>query len=103
MLVLAAVPDVQFHKLRRAAGSRSNVAQVSTWDDVLTSIRGRPVVLAVVDPLLCAQGRSQEIARLRVLFPSLPLMLYTTRTPRTAAVPLALRQRGSQHVGLANY
>src|SRR5207244_750299 len=45
MLVLAAVPDVQFHKLRRAAGSRFNVAQVSTWDDVLTSIRGRPVEL----------------------------------------------------------
>src|SRR2546429_727484 len=82
MLVLAAVPDVQFHKLRRAAGSRFNVAQVSTWDDVLTSIRGRPVELAVVDPLLSGQGRSQEIERLRVLFPSLPLMLYTTLTPR---------------------
>src|SRR5205807_1893825 len=63
MLVLAAVPDVQFHKLRRAAGSRLNVAQVSTWDDVLTSIRGRPVELAVVDPLLSGQRRSQELAR----------------------------------------
>src|SRR2546429_2698964 len=97
MLVLAAVPDVQFHKLRRAAGSRFNVAQVSTWDDVLTSIRGRPVELAVVDPLLSGQGRSQEIERLRVLFPSLPLMLYTTLTPRTAGVLLALGQRGIQH------
>src|SRR5213594_517846 len=57
MLVLAAVPDVQFHKLRRAAGSRFNVAQVATWDDVLTSIRGRPVELAVVDPLLSGQER----------------------------------------------
>src|SRR5256886_11160545 len=42
MLVLAAVPDVQFHKLRRAAGSRFSVAQASTWDDVLAGIRGRP-------------------------------------------------------------
>src|SRR5207249_4826107 len=103
MLVLAAVPDVQFHKLRRAAGSRFNVAQVSTWDDVLTSIRGRPVELAVVDPLLSGQGRSQEIERLRVLFPSLPLMLYTTLTPRTAGVLLALGQRGIQHAVFANY
>src|SRR5206468_10151775 len=63
MLVLAAVPDVQFHKLRRAAGSRFHVVQVSTWDDVLTSIRGRPVELAVVDPLLSGQARSQEIER----------------------------------------
>ena len=84
MLVLAAVPDVQFHKLRRAAGSRFSVAQASTWDDVLASIRGRPVELAVVDPLLSGHPRSQEIERLRVLFPSLPLMLYTTLTPRTA-------------------
>src|SRR5437773_62368 len=103
MLLLAAVPDVQFHKLRRAAGSRFNVAQVSTWDDVLTSIRGRPVELAVVDPLLSGQGRSQEIERLRVLFPSLPLMLYTTLTPRTAGVLLALGQRGIQHAVFANY
>src|SRR2546427_3839331 len=57
MLVLAAVPDVQFHKLRRAAGSRFSVAQVSTWDDVLTGIRGRPVELAVVDPLLSGRPR----------------------------------------------
>src|SRR5437773_1335231 len=103
MLVLAAVPDVQFHKLRRAAGSRFNVAQVSTWDDVLASIRGRPVELAVVDPLLSGQARSQEIERLRVLFPSLPLMLYTTLTPRTAGVLLALGQRGIQHAVFANY
>jgi len=79
MLVLAAVPDVQFHKLRRAAGSRFTVAQVSTWDDVLTGIRGRPVELAVVDPLLSGHARSQEIERLRVLFPSLPLMLSRLR------------------------
>src|SRR2546422_10965547 len=96
MLVLAAVPDVLFHKLRRAAGSRFSVAQVSTWDDVLTGIRGRPVELAVVDPLLSGQARSQEIERLRVLFPSLPLMLYTTLTPRTAGVLLALGQRGDR-------
>src|SRR6266550_3421831 len=62
MLVLAAVPDVQFHKLRRAAGSRFNVAQVSTWDDVLASIRGRPVELAVVDPLLALGQRGIQHA-----------------------------------------
>src|SRR6267143_4645455 len=103
MLVLAAVPDVQFHKLRRAAGSRFSVAQVSTWDDVLTGIRGRPVELAVVDPLLSGQARSQEIERLRVLFPSLPLVLYTTLTPRTAGVLLTLGQRGIEHVIIARY
>src|SRR2546425_1274150 len=102
MLVLAAVPDVQFHKLRRAAVSRFVVAQVSTWDDVLTGIRGRPVELAVVDPLLSGHARSQEIERLRVLFPSLPLMLYTTLTPSTAGELLALGQRGCRGPGTAS-
>src|SRR2546427_2663830 len=99
MLVLAAVPDVQFHKLRRAAGSRFIVAQVSTWDDVLTGIRGRPVELAVVDPLLSGQARAQEIERLRGLFSSLPPMLYTTPPPRTPRVLPALGPRGIQHPG----
>src|SRR5437763_1513495 len=70
MLVLAAVPDVQFHKLRRAAGSRFNVAQVSPWDDVLTSIRGRPVELAVMAPLLSGEGRRPAMERLRIWLPS---------------------------------
>src|SRR5216684_8087946 len=103
MLVLAAVPDLQYHKLRRAAGARFSVAHALRWDEVLTTIRTRPVELAVVDPLLSGEARSQEIERLRVLFPSLPLMLYTTLTPGTAGVLLALGQRGIQHAVFANY
>src|SRR5207237_1242695 len=79
------------------------VVHALTWDDVLTVIRRRPVELAFVGPLLSGDARSQEIERLRVLFPSLPLILYTTLTPRTAGVLLALGQRGIQHVVFANY
>ncbi|HEX2679916.1 MAG TPA: hypothetical protein VHQ03_01320, partial [Candidatus Dormibacteraeota bacterium] len=61
MLVLAAIPDVQFHKLRRSAGARFSLVQAATWDSVLGAIRGRPVELAVVDPLLSGEARSQEI------------------------------------------
>src|SRR6266705_1357960 len=103
MLVLAAVPDVQCHKVRRAAGARFTVAHAPTWDAVLSAIRSRPVELAVVDPLLSGEARSQEIERLRVLFPSLPLIVYTTLTPRSAGVLLALGQRGIEHVVFANY
>ena len=51
MLVLAAVPDLQLHRLCRAAGLRFALAHARTWDDALTTIRTRPVELAVVDPL----------------------------------------------------
>jgi len=97
------VPDLQYHKVRRAAGARFTVVHALRWDEVLAAIRSRPVELAVVDPLLSGEARSQEIERLRVLFPSLPLILYTTLTPRSAGVLLALGQRGIQRAVFANY
>ncbi|HUL48460.1 MAG TPA: helix-turn-helix domain-containing protein [Gemmatimonadales bacterium] len=103
MLILAAVPDVQLQKLRRAAPDRFSLVRALTWGEALASIRSRPVELAVVDPLLGGAPSSQEIERLRVLFPSLPLILYTTLSPETAAVMLALGQRGIRHVVFARY
>jgi AraC-like DNA-binding protein len=98
MLVLAAVSESQLHRLRRAAPARFVIGHAATWDEALTMIRERPVELAVVDPLLEGIPSTKEIERLRVLFPSLPLILYTSLTPQTAAVLLALGERGIRHV-----
>lgn len=103
MLVLAAVPDVLHHKLRRAADARFSFVHVCGWEAALSAIRGRPVELAVVDPQLSGEARGQEIERLRVLFPSLPLILYTTLTPRVASVLLVLGQRGIRHAVFARF
>lgn len=103
MLVLAAVPDIQHHKLRRAVAERFTVAHASSWDAVLTAIRSRPVEIAIVDPLLSGEPRGQEIERLRVLFPSLPLILYTSLTPQVAAVLPRLGQRGVHRVVFARF
>jgi AraC-like DNA-binding protein len=103
MLVLTAVPDVQLHKLRRAVATRFTLTRALTWGEALATIRSRPVELAVVDPMLAGVPSAQEIERLRVLFPSLPLILYTSLSPETAAVLLALGQRGIRHVVFARY
>src|SRR2546425_1034850 len=103
MLILAAVPDIQLLNLRRAAAARFTLARAGSWAEALSPIRARPVELAVVDPLLSGEPRTREIERLRVLFPSLPLVLYTTLTPRTAGVLLTLGQRGIEHVIIARY
>jgi len=103
MLVLAAVPDAQLHKLRRAGAMRFALAHARTWNDALATIRTRPVELAVVDPLLAGCASATEITRLRVLFPSLPLALYTTLSPAMATVLLALGQCGIHHVVFARY
>jgi AraC-like DNA-binding protein len=103
MLVLAAVPDIQHLKLRRAVAARFAVAHVASWDAVLHTIRSRPVEIAVLDPLLSGEARSQEIERLRLLFPSLPLILYTSLTPQLAGVLLALGQCGIRHVVFSRF
>src|SRR2546430_14951435 len=103
MLVLAAVPDVQLLKLRRAAGLRFALAHARTWSDALTTIRTRPVELGVVDPLLAGSASATEISRLRVLFPSLPLARSTTLSPAIAGVLLALGQSGIHKGVFARY
>src|SRR5438093_799327 len=91
MLVLAAVPDLQFQKLRVAVAPKFFVARASTWDDALETIRSRPVEIAFVDPGLSGIASRQEIERLHLLFPSLRLILYTSMTPQLAPVPCELR------------
>lgn len=103
MLVLAAVPEILFHKLSRADEARFSFVHAKSWDAALAAIRGRPVELAVVDPQLSGEARSQEIDRLRVLFPSLPLILYTALTPRLGSVLLLLGQRGIRNIVVARF
>jgi AraC-like DNA-binding protein len=107
MLVLAAVPDIQFQTLRGAVAPRFTLARASSWDVALETIRGRPVEIVVADPMLAGAPSGQEIERLHVLFPSLPMILYTsmpsqspTFSAQWAAVLLALGQCGIRHVVL---
>lgn len=98
MLVLAAIPDVQYQKLRGAVAPRFVVARAPTWDTALETIRSRPVEIAVVDPALGGAASGQEIERLHLLFPSLRLILYTSMTPQLATVLLALGPCGIRQV-----
>src|SRR5437899_10712165 len=101
MLVLAAVSDLQYQRLRGAVVPPFALARAATWDMALETIRGRPVEIAVVDPML-GGARGQEVERLRVLFPSLPLILYTpVMTPELAPVLLAMGKCGITQVVLS--
>src|SRR5256712_7724709 len=103
MLVLAAVPDAQLLRLRRATAARFTFVHAAHWGEALAIIRSRPVEVAVVDPLLSGEPRALEIERLRLLFPSLPLILYTSLTPQLASVLLVLGQCGIRHVVFSRF
>jgi AraC-like DNA-binding protein len=59
--------------------------------------------MAVVDPLLSGKPRTHEIERLRLLFPSLPLLAYTELARSTAGILLHLGRVGIQQAIFQRY
>lgn len=103
MLVLAAVPRPFAIRLHVAAGQRFNFLAASGWAEAVDAIRQKPLEMAVVDPALEGVPRAQEIERLRVLFPSLPLILFTELTPSVVPVLLRLGHAGIREVVVAGH
>jgi AraC-like DNA-binding protein len=103
MLVLAAVPDFFAHRLERAVGQRFSFLKVSSWSEGIESIRQLPVEVAVVDPALEGIPRAHEIERIRVLFPSLPLVLYASLSAEMVPVLLQLGRAGIRDVVVAGH
>lgn len=98
MLVLAAVKAPQLARLRHAAGHRFHFLPVATWDEAVQTVLRQPTELGVVDPRLEGPPRAQGIQRLRALFPSLPLIVYTSLSADLAEVLLQLGQHGVRQV-----
>jgi AraC-like DNA-binding protein len=98
-LLLAAVPAERLFRLRTLDPDRFQWCSVSSWPEAVEAIRGKPVDMAVVDPLLGAnEPRPHGIERLRQFFPSLPLIVYTDLTPANAGVLLQLGRMGIRNV-----
>ncbi len=103
MHVLAAVQGSLIGQLERAARHRFEFHAVCAWDEAVEAILKRPVEMAVVDPALSGEVRAREIERIRVLFPSLPLILYTRLSPDLPATLLRLGQVGIRQVVIAQH
>jgi len=98
-LLLAAVPTERLFRLRTLDQDRFQWTTAASWPDAVETIRGKPVDMAVVDPLLgTGEPRPHGIERLRLFFPSLPLLVYTDLTPANAGVLLQLGRMGIRKV-----
>jgi AraC-like DNA-binding protein len=95
-LLLAAVARPRQARLRGLDSTCYAWVAADSWAQALNLIRTRPVELAVVDPLLGEEPRPHAIERLRLLFPSLPLLVYTELSPATASALLTLGRAGIQ-------
>lgn len=103
MRVLAATSPRLTLRLRQAAGRRFEFEAAGSWDAALNAILRQPVEIGVFDPALEARPRAHEIERFKVLFPSLPVLLYTHLSPAIAPVLLRLGKAGIHQVLLAGH
>jgi AraC-like DNA-binding protein len=101
--MLAAVPPERLPRLRSADPGNFAFEPARSWAQAVRIIRRRPVGLAVVDPLLEGAPQANEIERIRAFFPSVPLVAYTTLTPETASVLLALGRVGVRRAIFARF
>ncbi|HEX7336595.1 MAG TPA: hypothetical protein VF252_05235, partial [Gemmatimonadales bacterium] len=97
-MLLAAVPTERLLRLRTLDPERYQWVSGNGWPESVDTIRAKPVEMAVVDPLLSGEARAHGIERIRLLFPSLPLLIYTELAPATASVLLQLGRSGIRRV-----
>jgi AraC-like DNA-binding protein len=98
-LLLAAVPPERVFRLRTLDADRFHWVSANSWPEAVETIRAKPVDMAVVDPHLGGgEPRPHGIERLRLFFPSLPLLVYTDLTPANAGVLLQLGRAGIRRV-----
>ena len=93
-VILAAVPADRLPRLRAAGARRFAFRPAAGWAEAMEMIRREPIEMAVVDPRLSGVLRTREIERLRILFPSLPMLAYTALAPDAAAALLTLGRVG---------
>jgi AraC-like DNA-binding protein len=97
------VNSIFAHRLDRVAGHRFVFRRATSWAEVIEAILREPLEMAVVDPSLEHAPRAHEIERLRVMFPSMPVILYTALTPDVVPVLLQLGQRHVHDVVVAEH
>lgn len=101
MLVLAALPKHLHSRLKAGITSSYRVVSADGWQHAIDQVLSKPVEMAILDPQLEGEPRVHEIERFRVMFPSLPIILYTSLEPAVAPVLLRLGQANIKRVILA--
>jgi len=100
---LAVVPLERVNRLQSLDADSYDWVFARTWAEATDIIRTQPIDLGIIDPLIHGASGIDEVETMRALFPSLPLLLYCTLTPETAAVLLRLGRVGIQRVLFARF
>ncbi|MDE3128537.1 MAG: helix-turn-helix domain-containing protein [Gemmatimonadota bacterium] len=103
MDVVALLPRHLLTHLTRVLGSGHTLTAPADWVELRTTVQRRPVDVVVADPALDGHVQTSELAEIRELFPSLPIVLYTTLSAAAMQGVIQMARYGIEHVVLARF
>ncbi|HUF26079.1 MAG TPA: hypothetical protein VMM18_03760 [Gemmatimonadaceae bacterium] len=103
MEVAAHLPLPLLAHLRVVLSPHHAVTPVDGWRALEDAIRSRPLDAIVVDPFGSGELRVPEIRRLRVQYPSVPIVVYTLLAPTAVKGVMELAASRIEHVVLHRF
>ena len=103
MDVVALLPRPLLDHLTLVLGSSHSIATPRDWSALRATVQSRIVDVVVADPAMDGRVQTEELARIRELYPSLPIVLYTTLSASAMQGVIQLARYGIEHIVLARF
>ncbi len=103
MDVVALLPRPLLNHLTQVLGPAHALSTPVDWLALRALVQSRIVDVVVVDPAFGGQVNTTEVAEIRELFPTLPIVLYTALSATAMQGVVQLARYGIEHVVLARF
>ena len=101
MDVVAILPGPQLDHLTHVLGTAHTLSIATDWDMLRATVQSRIVDVVVADPAIDGRVHAEELADIREIYPSLPIVLYTTLSASAMQSVIQLARFGIEHIVLA--
>jgi len=101
--VVALLPRQLLDHLTQVLGSAHILSASADWSALRATVQSRIVDAVIADPAFDGRVHTQDLADLRELYPSLPIVLYTTLNAAAMQGVIQLARYGIEHVVLARF
>ena len=103
MDVVALLPRQLLDHLTQVLGSAHTLSASADWSALRATVQSRIVDAVIADPAVDGSVHTQDLMDLRELYPSLPIILYTTLSATAMQGVIQLARYGIEHVVLARF
>ncbi len=103
MDVVALLPRQLLDHLTQVLGPTHSLSASADWSALRATVQSRIVDAVIADPAFDGNVHTQDLMDLRELYPSLPIILYTTLSATAMQGVIQLARYGVEHVVLARF